>query len=455
MISRNRKLVVGVVAAVLAAAGGTTWWYLSRPAVPDPPPIPERVTDPNVRAAVAEARNGVLSEPRSAAAWGEYGLVCRANGLNDESNACFAQAARLDPADPRWPYLIGFHSLYFSPAEALPHLREAYRLATAPKFRSAARLRLAEQLQEQGSLDEAERLFAEDLRENPDGSRAQFGLAVIATTRGDPRGAIERLKPLAANPVCRKRASAILAAVYRQLGDLPAAARAEQDSARLPADLGWSDAFLAESLSKQVGYVAKLKQAEELDTKGRFGEALPFWEDLARAYPDEPALTKYGVALAKANLYPQAEDIFRSILRQNPNNGTVHYYLGRSILEQAVPHVKTGGEAGERARKMIEEAVGEFRRATELRPDYEPGYVVTGQALRLLGRLPEAEVVCRDAVRIAPQDYMAHLTLGEVLLDQGKPTDAVREAEEAVRLAPAPDPRPKELLEKAKKAAGR
>jgi tetratricopeptide (TPR) repeat protein len=453
MIARNRKLVVGLVAAVLAAAGGVGWWYASRPAVPDPPPIPERVTDPNVRAAVAEAREGVRKDPRSAAAWGEYGLVCRANGLNDESNVCFVQAARLDPADARWPYLIGFLNLYFAPDEAVPHLREAYRLAGAPKFRSAARLRLAERLLEQGNLDEAERLFAEDVRETPDGSRAQLGLGVIAATRGDLRGAAERLTPLAANPACRKRASAILAAAYRQLGDAPAAARYEQEAAKAPADLGWSDPFLAEYLSRQVGYVAKLKQAEEHDSRGRFRDALPFWEDLARAYPDEPALTKYGVALAKVHEYAQAEDVFRSILRQNPNNGTVHYYLGRSLLEHAEPLLKRGGEAGEQARKMVEEAVGEFRRATELRPDYEPGYVVTGRALRLLGRLPEAEAVCRDAVRIAPQSFMAHLELGEVLIDQGKPADAVREAEEAARLAPL-DTRPKDLLARAKKAAG-
>src|SRR5207248_10811259 len=92
---------------VLTGAGGTAWWYASRPTVPDPPPVPDQVTDPNVRAKVVQARDAVLSDPRSAAAWGEYGLVCRANGLAAESNVCFAQAVRLDPTDARWPYLIG------------------------------------------------------------------------------------------------------------------------------------------------------------------------------------------------------------------------------------------------------------------------------------------------------------------------------------------------------------
>src|SRR5581483_7715334 len=135
---RNRKLVVGLVAVALAGAGGAAWWYATRPAVPDPPPVPDRVTDPTVRAAAEEARAGVLRDPRSAAAWGEYGLVCRANGLNAESNVCFAQAARLDPDDARWPYLIGVLDLRFAPDEAPPHLQAAYRLATAPKYKSAA-----------------------------------------------------------------------------------------------------------------------------------------------------------------------------------------------------------------------------------------------------------------------------------------------------------------------------
>lgn len=454
MIARNRKWIVGVVALLLAAGGGAAWWYTSRPAIPDPPPVPERVTDPNVRAVVTEARDGVLKDRRSAAAWGEYGLVCRANGLNDESNVCFAQAARLDPADARWPYLIAALNIRFAPDDVLPHLREAYRLAGTPKHRSAARLRLAELYQEQGNLDDAERLFAEELRENPGSDRAEFGLGSIAAARGDPRAAIDRLKPLAANPTCRKRASGLLAAAYRQLGDLPAAAHHEQATARAPADLGWPDAFLAEYQARQVGWVPRLKEAEDLDSQGRLREALVIWEDLARAYPDEPALTKLGVAQAKLGQYDRAEQTFRSVLRMNPTNGTVHYYLGRALLGQADPLTRgaTGPPAG-RAKDLLEEAAAECRRGTELRPDYAPAYVVTGQVLRRLGRLPEAEAVCRDAVRISPHDGQGHLELGEVLLAAGKAADALRAAEEAVRLAPT-DPRSKNLLDRAKKAAG-
>src|SRR5262245_35694672 len=115
MIARNRKLLAGLVAAVLAAGGGAAWWYASRPALPDPPPIPERVTDPDVRVALTEARATVVRDPRSAAAWGEYGLVCRGNGINAESNVCFAQAARLDPSDARWPYLVGVLNIWVAP----------------------------------------------------------------------------------------------------------------------------------------------------------------------------------------------------------------------------------------------------------------------------------------------------------------------------------------------------
>src|SRR6185503_4037107 len=127
-----------------------------------PPEVPAAVVDPAVRAALAEARERVLAEPRSGSAWGELGWTFRAHNLNVESNACFAVAAKLDPKDPRWPYLIGAINLLIAPDDAIPHLRTAYELATEPAHKSLTRLRLAEALLDRNDLDGAAKLFNEE-----------------------------------------------------------------------------------------------------------------------------------------------------------------------------------------------------------------------------------------------------------------------------------------------------
>jgi Flp pilus assembly protein TadD len=235
---------------------------------------------------------------------------------------------------------------------------------------------------------------------------------------------------------------------------LSVADRYGQVAVRAPADHGWPDAFMAEYLTKQAGRSATLKQAEEYEAQGRFREALLIYEQLVRAYPDEPAVVKLGVAQAKVGDYPAAEQTFRSALRMNPGNGTAHIYLGRCLLHQVEPLARgAGGTPVGRVKEALEEAVGEFRQGITLRPDNAPAYTFAGTALRLLGRLDEAESLCREAVRIVPHAAEAHLALGEVMLDAGKPAEAVREAEEAAKLVPG-DPRPKGLLERARRAGG-
>ncbi|MDB5306699.1 MAG: hypothetical protein JWO38_901 [Gemmataceae bacterium] len=452
MAGMPRKPVIAVLVVLVGAAGGAVWWYTTRPPATDPPPVPAGVADPAVRTALIEAREGVVKAPRSGEAWGEYGLVCRAHGLNPESNACFAEAARLDPQNPRWPYLIGLLNLRAAPADAVPHLRAAYGLAVAPpEYRSAARLRLAEALQERGHTDEAAALFAEELRENPGDARAQFGLGAIPAGGGDPRTAVGRLEGAAASPSARRKAAALLAAAYRQLEDPAAAARWEAAAASAPADLPWADPFVAEYQRREVGWLNKERQADEFVAQGRPRNALPILEDMARAYPDEHTFFKLGMTLAKAGDFPRAEQVLRSVVAQNPNHGLGHYFLGVALYQQGESLRKQGNR--DQSGGMYEEAVREFRRSTELRPDHALGYLFAGLALRTLGRLSEAESECRNAVRVGPQEANTHLALGEVLMDEGRPADAVPHLEEAARLAPAKNTRAGALLEKARNAA--
>src|SRR5438045_4087886 len=92
--------LVGVVIIVL-----WTWWP-HRADKPTPPLVDLTGVDPAVQRAVTAARAAVLEHPDSAEAWGKLGMVLIGHGLPVEaSNACLAEAERLDPRQPRWPYL--------------------------------------------------------------------------------------------------------------------------------------------------------------------------------------------------------------------------------------------------------------------------------------------------------------------------------------------------------------
>lgn len=448
-MTRRRGLLIVLG---LALAVGVYRWYAAGPPPPDPPPVPETVPDPEVRAALTAAREEVLKDPRSGQAWGMLGKVFRAHGLDPESNACFGVAARFDPTNPRWPYLIGLHALKFDPDNALPPLRTAHQLATTPEHRSAIRLRLAEALQEFGQFDEASGLFAEELKANPDDPRAHFGLGGIAAARGDLGGAIPHLERAAGSPFARRKAAVLLAAAYRQRGDPDRASRTGAEAARGPADYPWPDPFVSEYGATEAGLTAKWRRVEELRAAGRVSEAVAVLDEIARTAPDSRCFLLLGTLLGELGDHAAAEAALRSAVVLNPDHAVAHYQLGSALYNQASARWNRG-DRGEAMEKQFDAAVREFRRATELNPGLELAHLATASALQFRRRLPEAEAAAREAVLIAPQLSAAHRTLGEVLLEEGRPADAIPHLEEAVRLGPR-EPRAAALLAKAK-AAGK
>jgi len=443
---QKRFLVLGVV-SLLVAAGGVFAWQRTRPApVAVPPDVPAAVRDADVRAALTRARDKVLAEPRSGQAWGDLGLTYRAHNLNPESNACFATAAKLDPRNPRWPYLIGIINLLIAPDDAVPHLQTAYDLAVETEHQSLTRLRLAEALLDRGDLDGASKLFAEEVRINPLNPRAQFGLGVVAVSRGDHRAAANILLLAADSPFTRRKAATLLAASHLQLGNAADAARFERDAAAFPDDLSPSDSFLSEYLRKESGRTARMKAVEEFEASGRLVESVAALEEIAETTPDDQVLASLGINLAKMGDFARAERALRVVTGRTPDHAVARYFLGIAVYMQAERLWQAGDQT--RAKPRFEEAVKELRKAAELKPDKGLAHLYAGLALKYLGNLPEAADQCRAAVRASPQFADAHLGLAEVLIAMDKPTEAVPHLETAARLASPNDTRAKALLEK-------
>jgi tetratricopeptide (TPR) repeat protein len=433
-----------MVATAAAAAG--LWygwrWYTT----PVPPELPGGVTDPAVIEVVEEARREVLRHPRSAEAWGDLGMVLRAHEFRDLSKDCFAQAERLDPRDPRWPYLQGLLLLDGKPEGALPFLRRAVELCQrGEEYEVAARLRLAETLLDLGLYPEAEEQLHRVEALAPDYGRVHFDLGTLAAARGALAEARKHLALAARSRLVPRKAHAQLATVCQQLGDDRAAATHARLAAAAPPDLLWPDPFVEEVMKWEVGRRHRLQQVEQLESERRMEEAISILRDLLRQSPDAQSYLLLGMYLGRARDFAEAEEMLRHALRQSPDKLQACYFLGLTLYTQgeALLRQPDGRKA---AQEKFREAAHWERRATELKADHGLAHVYLGKALQRLGQQAEALKALRAAVRCRPEFVDTHLALGEALAEAGQEAEARSHLQDALRLAPANDPRPREAL---------
>jgi Flp pilus assembly protein TadD len=429
---RGRRRLLALL-MIVALVGGAAAWHLRRPTAPEPPAVDFAGLDPELSAAITEARERVRREPRSADAWGRLGMLLGAHWLTQPSQVCFAQAAELDPKDSRWPYLQALGLLNDDPVAAVPKLERAAALTDA----ESSRARLAEAELMLGRDADAERHFREVLDLHPGSARASLGLARLAFARGDRAAAEDHLRRVLDGRGGRKAALSLLAEVLRAGGDPAAAAKAEGEAAGLPDDPPWPDPDAEELARAQVGDEARLKQAERLAER-QPAAALDLLRRLAQ---DHPGSARYGEYLAYQLIlmrdFAGAEGVLQGVLRSDPSSPRTHLLLGIAESNQ-------GRQA---------EAAASFRRAAELRPNYLDAYNNLAVSLQQSGDRPGAVAAYRQALGCQPQSARLHVALAELLLQDGQAAEAVTHLREAVQLDPA-DGRARRLLADAEKQPG-
>jgi len=453
---RGRVRVWIAAGTLLIAVGCGLWWYVARSRSPQPPEITTTDgADPAVVVAVEKARQDVLANPKSAANWGELGMVFGAHGLDPEAEVCLAEAQRLDPVDPRWPYLRGLAATVHAPDRAIPLLKQAIELLKRIKERKSkdtdalftAKLQLAEILLDGQQADEAEALFREGVAKTPPSPRAQFGLARVALIRGDRKTAREVLTDLAQNPFTRKRAAILLAALSREDSDLAAATGYEESVRLLPEDPPWPDPYLLQLRSREVGLQGILRDAQTLSAAGQHRRAvellLPLIQD--NPNPNPRILVSTGITLGKLREYAQAKELFRECLRREPDHSQAHHFLAVMLFEEA-SQLDPGEK--DKARLLLREATESAAKAVELKPDHGMAWLYLGRARLGLGETRGAIEALQQAVVCRPEFADPHLYLAEALAADGRTDEAIHHARNAEKLARPDDTRPRQLLER-------
>lgn len=441
----RRVLLVILLLIGLGLAAGIGWYTWRRVTAPSPPEIASEGLDPELAEAIEAARQKIRHDPYSAARWGELGNLLRGALLLPDAVACFAQAERLDPKNPRWPYLQGEALRRYDLRAALPPLERAAALAGDGET-VAPHLRLAEVLLALGHDDEAEiRLHrAHDIE--PDNPSVHYNLGILALARDDPTDALDHLRRCQHSLFTRQKACIQLAAVYRSMGNSQEADKYSRKADSLPPDASWPDPFAAEALT--AGRPAHYRQIEELETHEDYREAARQLAKLIHERPEYQAYVGLGRNLGKVGDFARAEQALRTAIDMDPDKFRAYYELGRLLWTWAETDRRNNIE---QSKARYEEGAAFARRAIARRPEHAMAHIVLGLCLRGLGEQKAALEAFRTAVECGPDLTDAHFRLGETLADAGQLAEARAALERAVQLARPDDPRPRAALAKLKK----
>ncbi|SRR5579883_334220 len=418
------------LALIVAGAAGGWLWYQQRVPAAVPPVVELSGSDPAVAAAIEKERQRVLQSPRSAAAWGKLGSLLTTFNYRPEALTCLAEAERLDPNEPRWPYHQGILLLLDHPNEAIPKLRRAAELCGDNNL--APRLRLSEALLSLGHLDEAEEGFRQVRQRDPSNSRASLGLGRIAMQRRQWPEAKSYLEAAVTDRYSAREAAVALAELYQHLGDHEAAERLCQRVEHLPPDARWPDPFIEELHHLHIGKRIRVTQANRLFEQGRAREAITQFNELAADYPDAPEVWfGLGQALHWSGAYPAAERAMRKAVELTPGYAEAYNYLGAAQLRQG----------------KLADAETALRKAIELKPDFAVAYINLGRCLLQQKDNDGAIKAFRDAIRCKPDYVAVYIELAELLHQIHRDAEALEEVRQALQLNPG-DQRAKLLQKK-------
>ena len=465
---------------LLAWAGAGAWLWLR--AEPVTPPMPAGIQEVEVQTAIDNARRLVLKNPDSGQAWGDLGLLLLAHQFDIDADFCLAQASRLAPKDPMWPYARASIASKREPDQVVPLLRQAQEAgATWPDhMRSVLGLTLAEALLAQGNLDEAELLYQHEQQHSPRHPRVALGLGLIAAARGKPEAATEYLSSARESPFARKKATVRLAALARSRGDTAAADAYELEIARTPFDPPWPDPLRDALAQLEVGRRAHDRLAARLEQEARYAEAAKLYLDQLAREPTLEAYVGAGLNLSRLKDYDKALPLLRKAVQLDPNSAQSHFPLALVLFDRAeralrawrfamlaattasmaasapgpLPagaalfpgRIELPGPSGP-IHAWFTEALEHAKRAAELKPDHADAYLFWGLALKHLGDPGAACAPLRQGLTYYPTGFELRLALGEALLGSGQLEEAQTQLEQARRLDPS-DPRPAQALQR-------
>lgn len=402
--------------------------------------------DPAVARQLEELRGGIAQleetgadDQRLGRAWGDLAGLRLIYDMQEEAAAAYRRAAELDPAEPRWPYLLAFLQASLGETEAAR--RGFHRVLELSPGHVPALIRLGELELERGEVAAARQAYQQALRADRSSPAALYGLGRAAAMAGDDAEAARLLERTAAAQPDGSLADYALAQAYRRLGRLEDARRALERYRQAP--VGFADPWLddlgqvsARALLDQVVGLAGDRQGLPDDRFLDHGMALlatrPGAADELRSRLGEGVLTDEARARIEALVgslqvfegnEPAALASFRRALELAPDLTEAHDRLANVLMRAGRPA----------------DALAELDQVLARRPDDPAVRLRRAAAAMAAGRLETARSDLEQVLAQAPDDAEAHHRLGAVLERLGEPRPAVEHYRQAGRLNTLPE----------------
>ena len=349
--------------------------------------------------------------------YGDLGKLYLAYGLHRPAAACFENAARLAPDEPRWPYYRG-RALRDAgdPEVAIAAFRRALELAPGhrPSTMALGRLLIATD-----RLAEAADRFDAALAGAGDDPALHAGRGRVALAARDFPLAVHHLERALALAPEASELHYPLGLAYRGIGETERARAllARRGGGGVPLDDPWMDEI--ESLAR--GLRVHQNRANEAFLRGDYAAAVAEFRRAVAAGPESAvARVNLAAALARTGDADGARAELDQALRLDPDLALAHFTRGTLLAQR-------GRDA---------EAVGHYRRAIALDPEYRDAHFNLGNALRRLGRPAEAEQSLRRVVELDPGSGPARYAHALTLIELERWHEALAALEEAHRLLP-------------------
>jgi tetratricopeptide (TPR) repeat protein len=409
--SRIASWAVGL-AAIVVIAGAVLWWR-GRPNVPRPDLA---AADPELVSAIDAAEAEIRREPRSAAKWGELGLLLMTHSFWPEAERCFQAATSRDGSDWRWRYYLAASARWDSPERAIANLRVATNI---DRDAATPRILLGELLASIGDSGEAQREFEAVLELDPSDARAHLGLARVLSEQSQWEQALAALDKASTHPSTRKAAAELKAQVLQRLNRPAAAQEAIAAAGVLPRDTPWPDDPLTKELeARHIGKQAALQRANELRDAGAIDQAQAVVQKAEERHVDLYWLVEGRLRMERGDS-AGAETALREALQLDPGSVDVLFSLAQAQARQ----------------EKLSDAERALRALLAREPAYGPAWLELGRCLRKADP-PRALDALRSAVRYMPRSAEAHAELAAVLSEKGQSEEAEKHRKLAEQLQP-------------------
>ncbi len=122
----------------------------------------------------------------------------------------------------------------------------------------------------------------------------------------------------------------------------------------------------------------------------------------------------------KQEKYLEALKYFELAKKANPNNSSIHTYLG-------LTHKHLG---------QMDKALSKFKKAEDLNPENMHNKFHRAITLMTMQKDDEAEQLLHEILALCPEEPQVHIQLGKLLKKRGKKNDALQHFNNAIDLDP-------------------